>query len=277
MRSSDEMMELILKAAREDDNIRGVVMVGSRADSAVAPDEYQDYDITFSVRDVSPYWNNLEWVRERFGEPLIVQTPETSELLPPDGDGTFVFLVIFEDMVRMDINFEPYPYVDDGEPAVLLLDKDGGIDVSIASSKFWWIKKPTQKLFDDCVNEFWWCLNNAGKGIARGNIGYAMWMWNSPVRDMLEKMLEWLCGARLGFDRSAGKHGNNFKKFIPEEFLRYLETYCHGDAADMWRGIDAGCDLFSDAAKEVAEKLGFEYRQSDEDGMRKYLAWVRTR
>lgn len=277
MRSTDEMIELILKVAKEDDNIRAVTMVGSRANTDAEPDEYQDYDITLSVRDVSPYWNNLEWVREHFGEPLIVQTPETMELLPPVNDGNFVFLVIFEDMVRMDINFESYPYLDDGEPAVLLLDKDGEIEISRASAKHWWIKEPTRKLLSDCTNEFWWCMNNVGKGIARNALPYAMWMWNGPVRDMLEKMLEWLCGARCGFDRSAGKHGRNFPKFIPSEYERYLKTYCRADKDDIWRAIDEGCSLFSDAAREVAEKLGFEYNSADEAGMRKFLAWVRER
>jgi aminoglycoside 6-adenylyltransferase len=35
------------------------------------------------------------------------------------------------------------------------------------------------------------------------------------------------------------------------------------------------CDLFRDLAVSVAEKLGFSYKQHEEDGMRKYLQMVK--
>ena len=54
-----------------------------------------------------------------------MQAPEKMTLLPPEGDGHYTYLMIFEDGCRIDLSFEDKPYVDDGEPAIPLLDKDG--------------------------------------------------------------------------------------------------------------------------------------------------------
>jgi len=49
MRSEKEILDLIIKAAENDERIRAVMMVGSRADPDAPKDKYQDYDITYKV------------------------------------------------------------------------------------------------------------------------------------------------------------------------------------------------------------------------------------
>ena len=125
MRSEREMLELIINTAKEDSRIRGVVMSGSRADIHAPRDIYQDYDIVYLVEDVAPFWNNTEWLEEKFGRISLLQTPEIMSLIPPDNDGSFVFLTIFEDGNRIDLSVTGKPYIDNGEPAIVLLDKTG--------------------------------------------------------------------------------------------------------------------------------------------------------
>jgi len=60
MRSEQEMMDLIIGVAKADDRIRAVLMVGSRANPTVPRDKYQDYDITYFVKDIKPFYNNVE-------------------------------------------------------------------------------------------------------------------------------------------------------------------------------------------------------------------------
>ena len=45
MRTTEEMLNLILNIAKEDDNIRAVLMSGSRANPDCPKDTYQDFDI----------------------------------------------------------------------------------------------------------------------------------------------------------------------------------------------------------------------------------------
>ena len=75
-------------------------------------------------------------------------------------------------------------YEDDGEPVLLLLDKDGTFPKIQIAEDYWYIKRPTVSIFADCCNEFHWCLNNVAKGIARSD----------------REILCLSCGAGLPFD-----------------------------------------------------------------------------
>ncbi len=277
MRTTEEMLELILNVAKEDPDIRAVLMSGSRANKDCPADKYQDFDIVYFVKDVQPYWDNMAWIEEKFGKPMLVQKPESIELIPPDRDGNYAYLMIFEDGNRIDLQFTASPYVDDGEPVVLLLDKDGTFPDIKVQEDFWYVRKPSQKYFADCCNEFHWCLNNVTKGIARDELSYAMKQLNECVRDMLVIMLQWYVGTRHDFQVSPGKEGKYFKKYLPEElYERFRKTYSDADYEHMWEAAFEMLYLFGDVARDVAVKLGFAYDEEEEQGIEKYMKMVRS-
>ena len=86
MRTVDEMMELILKKAREDERIRAVTMEGSRANPNAVHDEYSDFDICYFVKDVREFTNDKTWI-DYFGERLILQCPCDGHDEPYDYNG----------------------------------------------------------------------------------------------------------------------------------------------------------------------------------------------
>lgn len=280
MRSEQEIMSLILDVAKADERIRAVLLSGSRANPAAPKDIYMDYDITYFVGDITPFYNNPAWVEERFGKPLIMQMPENMTILPPAGDGHFNYMMIYPDGSRIDLSFEYKRYVDNGEPAVVLLDKDNRNGflppLPAPDDKNWHIKPPTEKLFADCCNEFWWCLNNVGKGIARKELPYVMKMFNDYVRDMLNKMVEWYIGVITGFSVSAGKLGKYFEKYLPPElYAQYAATYSGSNYTEIWAAVDTMCNLFHTLALKVAMYFDFTYKHEEEDGMREYLRMVK--
>lgn len=276
MRTTREMIDLILKVAQEDDRIRAVTMGGSRANKDCPVDVYQDFDIGFYVEDVAPFWDNEAWIEEKFGKPSLLQKPESMELIPPDRDGNFVYLMIFPDGNRIDLNVTPEKYEDDGEPMILLLDKDGTFpDIQIAED-YWYIEEPTEKMFADCCNEFHWCLNNVAKGIARDELSYTMDMLNNYVRNMMILMLEWYVGVGYDFQVSAGKSGKYFKKYLSENiYKRFQATYSNAEYENMWNAAFEMLYLFGDVAREIAEKLGFTYNEAEEKGIENYMIQVR--
>ncbi len=278
MRSEQDIMNMILNTARADDRIRAVLLVGSRANPAVPKDCYQDYDITYFVMDIAPFFNNPAWVEARFGKPLIMQMPETMRY--PDGDGCFNYMMIYPDGVRLDLSFEFKPYVDNGEPAITLLDKDnsgGFLPVLRApDDKHWHIQPPTPLFYFSCCNNFWWCLNNVAKGIARDELPYVMHMLNDVVRPELHDMINYYIGIQFGFNLSTGKNGKYFKKFLsPELYAQYAATYSGSNYDDIWLSIEAMCRLFHTLAVAVAARCGFTYRQEEENGMREYMHMVK--
>ena len=272
MRSKEEMLSLITSVAREDPRIRAVMLSGSRTDPDAVPDEYQDYDVVYFVRDVSPFWDNTEWVERSFGRPALMQKPETMRLIPPDGDGKFVYLMLFPDGNRIDLSVTSDPYEDDGEPVEVLLDKDGIIPPLRPERGYWFVKRPDQKRFSDCSNEFYWCLQNVAKGLARDEVSYAMDMRENPVRNMLIQMISWRIGADRDFRVSVGKRGKRFKDLLPEEeYDLFLRTYSDAAPENAWKALRNMVSLFGRCARHTAQRLGFRFREDEEKAALIYM------
>ena len=278
MRAEQEVMDLILGVAKADERIRAVLLVGSRGNPAVPKDIYQNYDITYFVEDIRPFYNNPAWVEEHFGKPLIMQMPEAMRY--PAGDDNFNYMMIYPDGVRIDLSFKFQKYIDDGEPAIVLLDKDNGSGflspILVSNDKYWHIKPPTPLCFYSCCNNFWWCLNNVAKGIARDELPYVMHMLNGVVRSELHDMINYYIGVQHGFNLSSGKEGKYFKKYLsPELYTQYTATYSGSNYTDIWKAVDGMCNLFHTLALTVAVHFDFTYRQDEEDGIREYLKMVK--
>ena len=278
MRTEKDIIDLIISVAKADERIRAVSLEGSRANPAAPKDKYMDYDITYYVADIKPFYNNPEWAIKKFGKPLIMQMPEA--LRYPCGDGNFNYMMIYPDGVRIDLSFVFNKYLDDGEPSVTLLDKDNGNgfrpEMPSPNDKLWHIKPPDELFYYSCCNNFWWCLNNVARGIARDELPYVMSMLNEVVRAELHDMMGWYIGTQRGFGLSVGKNGKYFKRHLsPELYAQYAATYSGSDYGDIWKAIYTMCDLFHTLALPVAVHFGFTYWQHEENGMREYLRMVK--
>ncbi|HBN82281.1 MAG TPA: hypothetical protein DDZ89_00375 [Clostridiales bacterium] len=95
-------------------------------------------------------------------------------------------MMIYPDGVRIDLSFDFTKYIDNGEPAVVLLDKHNGSGflpkLPDPCDKYWYIKPPAPLFFYSSSNNFWWCLNNVAKGMARDELPYVMHILNNVVR-----------------------------------------------------------------------------------------------
>lgn len=280
MRSEEEFKRLLLDTARADERIRAVLLGGSRANPAVPRDPYQDYDVVYIVTDMRPFTNNPAWVTERFGQPLIMQMPEA--MRNPVGGGHFNYMMVYPDGIRLDLTFDTdySRSVEDGEPAIVWLDKDDGRGrvprLPPPSDAIWHIRPPSPLDYYSCCNNFWWCLNNVAKGIARDELAYVMHMLNE-VRGELHDMIDWTIGIRHDFRISVGKNGKYYRTLLPPElYAQYAATYRGSGTDGLWAAVDGMCGLFHTLATAVAPHFGFTYRQNEEDGIRTYLEMVKS-
>lgn len=287
MRNEREMMDLILGIAKTDERIRAVYMNGSRINPNAPKDQYQDYDVVFVVTETAPYLADKNWILN-FGNPLIVQEPDWNDVQTGFNNEThdfsrrYAWLMLFDDGNRVDLGIEIMDeakknFLDD-KMTILLLDKDNSLpQIPPPTDEDYRIMKPTEDKYKACCNEFWWCLNNVAKGIARDELPFAMEMLNLYVRDMLNKMVEWEIGIQTDFSVNAGKMGKYFKNYLtPELYAQYTATYSGSDYNDIWVALYAMCDLFHKLTLSVAAHFGFTYRQYEEDGMRTYLGMVKS-
>ncbi len=279
MRSEQEILDLIINIARDDERIRVVIMIGSRTNPNATRDVFQDFDIVYGVTDLAPFMYNFEWIK-RFGEIMIMEMPEDMQDPPPSNDGGFVYLMQFTDGNRIDLGIYPLDKLDAiGRDSLsqLLLDKDGIIEpFDPPSERDYLPTPPTAKAFADCCNEFWWVSPYVAKGLWRQEILNAKYMLDVYVRDQLTKMLAWYIGLKTQFTGAPGKHGKYVKRYLePEQWELLLKTYSAADYDATWDALFATCALFRQLALEVAAAFPVEYPHGDDARVSAHLEHVR--
>lgn len=278
MRSEKEMLSLILDVARKTEDVRAVVMNGSRVNPNAKKDPFQDYDIIYFVRDVEPYKRNWDFIRQ-FGEMLILQTPEDMSNPSAAGDGHYSYLMQFMDGNRIDLSFYPLEQIlkhTTDSLTIKLLDKDRLIShLPAASDRGYYPQPPTAKLFDDCCNEFWWCSPYVAKGLWRDELTYALEMlW--VLREEMMKMLKWYFGIQTNFQKAPGKAGKYIQGSIDPALWKQLEsTYPDFDADHIWDALFTMGELFRLMGRETAKHFSFNYPDKEDANVTAFLHDIR--
>jgi aminoglycoside 6-adenylyltransferase len=272
MRSEQEMLDLIVDTAKNDERIRAVVMNGSRANINAPYDVFQDFDIVYLVTDVAPFKKDFEWIK-RFGELMILQMPEDMQDPPPSEDDGFTYLMQFKDGNRIDLGIYPLNKLKEitkDSLSAVLLDKDQIIGIiPPANEEIYLPKPPSAKAYADCCNEFWWVSVYVAKGLWRKEILYARYMLDQVDREELMKMLKWYIGIRTGFSKNPGKFGKYFEKYLEPnlwvllkknlcrcQLRKYLGSHVH-DGQPVPKGGEAGGKPFR---LYLCSKRGREYK-----------------
>ena len=274
MRTEKQIYDTILNFAKADDRIRVVTLEGSRTNINIIPDDFQDYDITFFVIDMGEFLKSDDWLSV-FGNRIMMQKPEDMELFPPEEKG-FSYIMLFDDGVKIDLTLLPVSmleeYLTRDRLVKIMLDKDNMIKTEIVpTDEDYYIKCPTERKFDDCCNEFWNVATYVSKGLLRGEILFAIDHMNEVLRHELLRMISWYVGTEKGFNFSLGKNYKFLDKHISKELWdNLLNTYSMSSYEEMWKSFDLCLCLFKKISKKVADSLGYNYPDYDEN-VTKYL------
>jgi len=280
MRSENEVLALILNVANADERIRAVLLNGSKANPNSKRDIFQDFDIVYMVNEIDTFIRDHSWI-DIFGERIILQMPAQMEIEEIKNEPvSFSYLMLFKDRNRIDLTLFPVDKIKDefekDSLTLLLLDKDNLFSSLPPSGNIdYLIEKPTEKMFRDCCNEFWWVCPYVAKGLWRQEIIYAKDMLENPVRKMFLKLIEWHIGVETGFSVSFGKSGKNMQAYIsPELYNKIISTYPNAEAGSIWKSLFIMAGIVSDLAKDISKKLSFEYHTDEEDNVVEYLQWA---
>ena len=279
MRSEQEMYDLILNTARQDARIRVVILNGSRANPNVPKDIFRDYDIIYIVTDVASFKRDSAYIG-RFGELMVMQTPDDMGPEPPGDDDSYAYLLQFTDGNRIDLTLYPLARLNEmarDSLSILLLDKDGVIAPFPPPDESDYLPRPpSAKQYADCCNEFWWVCPYVAKGLWRKEIIYARYMLDNIVREQLVKMLTWHIGTQTQFTRNPGYLGKYFKRYLePELWELLLKTYAAAGYENTWEALFDMCRLFRMAAVEVARYCGYDYPHEYDERVSAHLVRVR--
>lgn len=270
MRSEQEMMRLLLDYAKHEKRIRLVTLEGSRTNTNIPPDAFQDYDISYFVTEMDSFKEHDGWL-DFLGKRIMMQKPEDMELFPPELGNWFSYLIHLEDGNKVDLTLIPINEVEnyftqsDGLVEVLL-DKDAVMtNEVIADDRQYWIKKPTAREFDDCCNEFWMVSTYVVKGLARKEILFAIDHLNEIARPNLLRMMAWQIGSEHGFTFSVGKNYKFIDRYLPDkDWETLLSTYAENGYEYMWKSLFTCYELFRKYSKAVSSRLGYPYPDYDE-------------
>ena len=268
MRTEQQMYNTILNFAKADERIRVVTLEGSRTNINIPPDEFQDFDITFFVTDMQSFMADDEWLNV-FGERLIMQKPEDMELFPAEEKG-FSYLMLFSDDAKIDLTLLPLDLLSEyftwDKLRKVLMDKDERIECPPEPTDIdYHLQYPTERMFDDCCNEFWNTVPYVVKGLCRKELLFAIDHMNNIVRKELLRMISWMVGIEYGFNFSLGKNYKFLERYIPAEiWSRILSTYRMDSYMQMWRSLEECMSLFREVSREVAQQLNYFYPSYDE-------------
>lgn len=278
MRTYDEIKKIILDTAYADNKIRAVLLNGSRANSKLQPDRFQDYDITYIVNQTESFIDDHHWTSV-FGDKLIWQLPDEMDLYDGEQKKSFSFhyLMLFKDGNRIDLTLFPRErFETDFIPdslSILWLDKDKLFEnIDPASDKDYWIKPPSEKEFTDSCNEFWWVSTYVAKGLLRDNISYAKAMMEGPVRKTFMKMTEWYVGIKTKFCVSSGQDGKYMRQYLSEEeYTAILKTYPDYRKGNIWNSLFRMAEQFKVLATRISESFDYTYDQEEQENTMVYL------
>lgn len=280
MRSEKEMYDLFLNTAQQDARILAVYMNGSRTNTNVPKDIFQDYDIVYVVKETECFIEDKSWINT-FGKIMYMQYPDENPNYPHDKANFYGWLMQFTDGNRIDLHVESVKHalenITNDHLCKVLLNKEGILpDISCATDEQYWINKPGEKQFQACCNEFWWCTNNLAKGLWRKEITYVHEIADFVVRKQLEKMLSWKVGVFTDYRVSVGKAAKYMKNWLEkEDYEEYLKTYFNGNVEDAWNAVMIMCTLFEKSSLWVAEKMNYHYNVEEGTAAKDFLEHVR--
>ncbi len=264
------MMQLIMNFAEQDERIRVVGMNGSRVNKNIEKDSYQDYDIVYLVTEMDSFIKNREWI-DYFGEILIMQTPEDSELFPPSLGNWFSFLMQFTDGNRIDLMLVPIEeldsYVKNDSLTTILLDKDERVkNKPIPTEESHFLQMPTENQFLDACNEFWWVSTYVAKGLCRNEFLYATNHIEKVMREEILRLIAWKVGCQYGFQVNLGKSYKFLEQYTTARDWQALQqTFQLSTYDNCWRVLFHMFEMYRELVTFVADRLQFKVPDYDQN------------
>lgn len=277
MRTEQEMLELILNKARNDDRIRGVLLSGSRVTETATHDKYSDFDIIYIVDGIQSFTKDKEWYKI-FGEILIMQLPEDWYAYPYDYEGNenYAYLMQFTDGNRIDLTLvdkKNLCKLDKEEPRKVLLNKDNSPELyDITTEEAYHIKRPGELEYFNCCNEFWWLTLYVAKGLCRDEFYYVRTILDQYMMPMLVKQLNWRIGINHDFQISIGHYSKYLRRFLSEEEMRRFRRVHGGELSDeIWTSLERMMEYFEELALSVGENFNYNYDIEETARIRQYI------
>jgi aminoglycoside 6-adenylyltransferase len=299
--SPGQLLERLVAWADTRPDVRGVVVIGSRARVDDHPaDPWSDFDVLLTTTHPGHYLTTRNWL-EALGRPWLTYVEPTA------AGGQNERRVVFEDAVEADFaiaadrHLKLAAYVLSAirrapiarrilpdrisdqlatlsdvlsRGARILVDKDGTMRrvLRLVSAHGRHAAMPTEIEFLTVVERFWHGAIWSAKHIRRGELWRVKTLAEGPRHAMLLRMLEWHARAHHGPNYDTWGRGRFLEDWGDARAVVALrDVFARYDAEDSWRALFASMRLFRWLAEETAERLCCRYPTGIDE---KVTAWV---
>lgn len=270
MRNLKEELKKLIEFAKNDPNIRALVLQGSFVNDSVSTDEFSDLDPLFYVKDVKRFTEHNTW-KTYFGKPISFFHDEGPS---HDGNKWYTRLTLYEDGFKIDFGFQSVDlaqYANEMKLYKVYLDKDQIVpSPNVVDHRKFYVTKPTEEEFLDRMNAFFFDSSYVVKSLIRGELFFEKYM-ESVLQMKLRKLIEWYIGVKNDFKVNTGLYGRYFKRFLTEEeWDMLLQTYPNGQVATCSDALIATYEFVHYLGTFIAKALDFHYPKAHEQAMLQY-------
>ena len=264
MRTETEMLDLILQTAKNL-KVEVVAMSGSRTDTRVPKDEFQDYDVVYVMDDLDNLTSDLSWL-DQFGKRIIEQHVVV--------DHRHLYLMLFEDGNRIDLTLCPIEHMKEWVASEVgftaLEDSEHLFDLYSPNIERYWTSPATETNFVKSCNEFWWVSAYVVKGICRKQVIYATDHLYGICQQEFLKILAWQVASARG-KVDIGKNYKYLFQYLPAEKEKEFSNLLDFSSIEkLSQSLLATMQLFHREAQRLAQKLGFDYDKEVAEKMIEY-------
>lgn len=274
MNDAEEILSKTVAWASAEPNVRGLVLVGSRAQVG-RTDDLADIDVQVYVRSAEPYTRDEAWLSQI--APVWVYVHDEyrhSTLVVPTR------LVIFAGGTKVDFAFYPAAFMAevtrDASVYRLLLDKDDAAkEVEQRSLRREPVGEPSEAEFARVAREFWFEAYHVAKYLARGEL----WLAKSrdwATKEFLRIMIEWHARTERGWSLDTHYGGKHIRVWASSGVWEDLHhAFARFDAEDSWNSLLATTALFRRVAADTAAALGFRYPEEVDQNISGFILRLR--
>ncbi|MGD0167782.1 MAG: aminoglycoside 6-adenylyltransferase [Gaiellaceae bacterium] len=295
---ADQRFEELLARLRVwgemEDDVRGIILFGSRARASRPADRWSDVDLLVSCRDPGALLGSTEWlealgeVRISFLETNPVDREQERRVLFASGlDVDFNFVqarrlrllrfalgparMLVPPAQRRDARAGAQALATIMRPGSrILLDKDGVLERVTELSLRQPLPPPRERPLDEIASDFWYHAVWTAKKLRRGELWMAKGCCDAYLKDRIAEVLS------LGRERPDGLSTPRFIDQALDDATAKLLRESHGryDRADLARALTVTLDLFSQVARQTCARLNLIFDESEERFARAQVAHV---
>ncbi len=244
-----ESVDLIKRWSGQEDNIRGVVLLGSQVRAFASGDKWSDLDVLIFARDTMLLEKQPQWMQQ-FGK--VVLTSQETVDLSFAGLTWHVWRALYDDSRMIDFSIIPFHKMETaleinkeihaiGYQVIYdAMDNDlqTMIEASIRTMKIGHVAVPSKDELDKLISDLLFHLVLTGRKLMRSELWTAVWCINRPVNDLLIRLIEYHNAFVSRKDFPITYEGRFLELRTDADILRRLQKcFCKYQQSDAWNTL----------------------------------------